>query len=319
MTVTAGRFPVQIEGPKRGLSPTTNACPRPLSDRDLAILLAIDQYRCLDRDHITELFFPGRRSAELCLKDLLWRGLVHRWPGKRWQGSILYPSVYALTSSGARQVASLRAHDPRPLVDRARRAREQTYHLRHDLEANRLFTRLAAGARDLPDQGLYHWLGEATCRAAYERDASPASDGWGRYLLADREITFDLEWDRGTEHPRRIRTKANGYVSYFRGRRHADLHHVLFVAPTRLREGELHDLIGPVLPPNVNLCRFWTAAVETIATIGCLGGLWLEIGGSPRRVAFADMPGHPRGQRLASDCIAKPEWWKRRPGGGESA
>ena len=94
---------------------------------------------------------------------------------------------------------------------------------------------------------------------------------------------------------------------------------MLFVAPNRVREGELHDLIGPVLPPNVNLCRFWTTAVETMATVGCLGGLWLEIGGSPRRVAFADMPGHPRGQRLASDCIAKPEWWKRRPGGGESA
>ncbi len=94
---------------------------------------------------------------------------------------------------------------------------------------------------------------------------------------------------------------------------------MLFVAPNRVREGELHDLIGPVLPPNVNLCRFWTTAVETMATVGCLGGLWLEIGGSPRRVAFADMPGHPRGQRLAIDCIAKPEWWKRRPGGGESA
>ena len=201
----ADPFPVQIEGLKRGLSPTTHAHRRPLSDRDLAILLAIDEYRYLDRDHVTDLFFPGRRSAELCLKDLLWRGLIHRWPVMRLQGSTPTPSVYALTSSGARQVAKLRGQDPRPIRDRARRAREQTYHLRHDLEANRFFTKLAAGARDLPDQGLYHWLGEATCRAAYERDGSPTSDGWGRYLLADREITFDLEWDRGTEHPRRIR------------------------------------------------------------------------------------------------------------------
>src|SRR5437899_6083141 len=177
MTMAAGRCLVQIEGPKRGLSPTTDACPRPLSDRDLAILLAIDQYRCLDRDHLTDLFFPGRRSAELCLKDLLWRGLVHRWPGKRWQGSILYPSVYALTSSGARQVANLRGHDPRPLVDRARRAREQTYHLRHDPEANRLCPRLAAAAADLREQGLYHWLGAATCRDAREPHGFPDSDG----------------------------------------------------------------------------------------------------------------------------------------------
>jgi len=315
----ADPFPVQIEGLKRGLSPTTHAHPGPLSDRDLAILLAIDQYRYLDRDHVTDLFFPGRRSAELCLKDLLWRGLIYRWPVVRWQGSPIKPSVYGLTSSGARRVAQLRGQDPRPIRDRARRAREQTYHLRHDLEANRFFTKLAAGARDLPDQGLYHWLGEATCRAAYERDGSPTSDGWGRYLLADREITFDLEWDRGTEHPRRIRQKANGYVTYFRGRRQADLHHVLFVAPTRVREGELHDLISQVLPPNVNLCRFWTTAVETVSSIGWLGAVWLQVAGPPHRYAFADMPGFPRGPRSAWDSIARPGWWKRRPGGGEGA
>jgi protein involved in plasmid replication-relaxation len=315
----ADPFPVQIEGLKRGLSPTTHAHARPLTDRDLAILLAIDQYRYLDRDHVTDLFFPGRRSAELCLKDLLWRGLIYRWPVVRWQGSSIKPSVYGLTSSGARRVAQLRGQDPRPIRDRARRAREQTYHLRHDLEANRFFTKLAAGARDLPDQGLYHWLGEATCRAAYERDGSPTSDGWGRYLLADREITFDLEWDRGTEHARRIRQKAIGYVAYFRGRRDAALNHVLLVAPTRVREGELHDLISPILPQHTNLCRFWTTAVETVSAIGWLGAVWLEITGQPGRYAFADMPGYPRGTRAANDCIAKGRWWDRRPGGGEGA
>ena len=317
--MTADPFPVQIEGLKRGLSPSTHAHPRPLSDRDLAILLAIDQYRYLDRDHVTDLFFPGRRSAELCLKDLLWRGLIYRWPVVRWQGSPIKPSVYGLTSSGARRVAQLRGQDPRPIRDRARRAREQTYHLRHDLEANRFFTKLAAGARDLPDQGLYHWLGEATCRAAYERDGSPTSDGWGRYLLADREITFDLEWDRGTEHARRIRQKAIGYVTYFRGRRNAALNHVLLVAPTRVREGELHDLISPILPQYTNLCRFWTTAVETVSAIGWLGAVWLEITGPPDRHPFADMPGYPRSTRAASDSIAKGRWWDRRPGGGEGA
>src|SRR5260370_1294003 len=160
----ADPFSVQMEGLKRGLSPSTHAHPRPLSDRDLAILLAIDQYRYLDRDHVTDLFFPGRRSAELCLKDLLWRGLIYRWPVVRWQGSPIKPSVYGLTSSGARRVAQLRGQDPRPIRDRARRAREQTYHLRHDLEANRFFTKLAAGRHSLPlldhgcRDGFGNWL-----------------------------------------------------------------------------------------------------------------------------------------------------------------
>ena len=316
---TADRSPVQFHAVARGLSPTTRVCARPLTEKDSAVLLAIGQYRYLDTDHVADLFVQSRRKAQVRLKDLLWRGLIHRWPVGQRQASPLTPPVYALTTSGARHIAKLREQDPRPVCERARRAREQNYHMRHDLEANRFFTKLAAGASNLPEQGLYHWLGEATCHAAYERDGSPPSDGWGRYLLSDREITFDLEWDRGSEHARRIRTKANGYLTYFRGRRHADLHHVLFVAPTRVREGELHDLISPVLPPNVNLCRFWTTAVETVSAIGQLGAVWLEISGPPHRFAFADMPGFPRGRLSALDSIAKPGWWKRRPGGGESA
>ena len=85
----ADRFPVQIEGLKRGLSPTTHAHPRPLSDRDLAILLAIDQYRYIDSDQVAELFDQSRRKAQLCLKDLLWRGLIYRWPPDLQQGSPL--------------------------------------------------------------------------------------------------------------------------------------------------------------------------------------------------------------------------------------
>ncbi len=317
--MSARRIPVQIEAGRHGLSSTKHACRRPLSDRDSAVLLALHQYRYLDSGHITDLFDQHRKKAQLRLRQLLQRGLVYRWPPDLRQGSPLTPIAYVLTSSGANHVAKLREQDPRPFYERARRAREQMYHLRHDLEANRFFTKLAAAARNLPDQGLYHWLGEATCRAAYERGGCPPADGWGRYLLPDREIPFDLEWDRGTEHARRIRTKVSGYVSYFSGRRHSELNHVLFVAPNRLREGELHKLIAPVLPPHVNLCRFWTSSLETIASVGWLGAVWLEINGSSRRVAFAEMPGLPRGEHLAADCIAKPQWWKRRLGGGEGA
>jgi hypothetical protein len=295
-----------------------HVCPRPLSQRDSAILLALDQYRRLDREHVADLFGLTRRKAQQTLEMLLWRGLIHRWPVVRYQGAPT-PCTYALTSSGARHVARVRDQDPRPAVERARRAREHIFHLRHDLEANGFFVKLAAGARHLDDQGLYQWLGEPTCRVAHQRDGSPPSDGWGRYLLRDREITFDLEWDRGTEHARAIREKARGYVAYFQGRRDADLHHVLFVAPTRMREAELHDLVEPLLIPFTNLCRLWTTAVETAATVGWLGRTWLEIGGAPRRVAFADLPGQPRSARLIADCIGKERWWERRPGGGEGS
>lgn len=313
------RIQVRISASARGLSPGTGACPQQLTLRDSAILLALDQYRHLDREQMADLFGQTRRKAQRTLEKLLWRGLIHRWPLMAQKGPWPAPSTYALTSSGARRIANLRDLDPRPVCDRARRAREQIFHLRHDLEANGFFVKLAAGARSMPDQGLYQWLGEASCRAAHERDGSPASDGWGRYLLPDREITFDLEWDRGTEHASRVRQKARGYVAYFRGRHEAQLNYVLFVAPNRVREGELHDLIEPVLPRAVNLCRFWTTAVETVAAVGLHGPAWLEISGSPRRHAFVDMPGHPRTDRAADDCIAKDRWWERRPSGGEGA
>lgn len=232
-----------------------------------------------------------RRSTELCLQELRRRGLAADWP--EWR----MPRTYCLTPAGAQHAARLRHDNPRPAQRQAWRAMRHRYHMRHDVEANGFFVALAAGARDLPDRGLYRWLGEASCRAAYEFDGSPASDGWGQYLLPDREITFDLECDRGTEHGQRIRRKASGYVNYFRGRREAELHHVLWVAPTRMREGELHDLIEPVVEGFDNLCRFWTTAIETTAAVGWSGKAWLEIGGSTRRVAFADLAGHPRSAR----------------------
>jgi len=312
-------FRVQNAGSVRGLSPRTRTCPQPLTVRESAILMALDQYRRLDREHIAGLFGQSERKARRTLEKLLWRGLIHRWPLAQPLGVWPTPCTYALTSSGARHAAGIRDLDPRPITERARRAREQVFHLRHDLEANGFFVQVAAGARDLADQGLYQWLGETSCRVAHEREGSPTSDGWGRYLLADREITFDLEWDRGTEHARRIREKARGYVTYFRGRRDAALHHVLFVAPTRMREGELHDLVEPVLPKYVSLCGMWTTAIETASSLGWTGRVWIEIGGERRRHAFADLAGHPRSERLAADCIAKARWWERRPGGGESA
>src|SRR5260370_26664324 len=104
----ADRFPVQIESVKRGLSPTTHACSRPPSDRDSAVLLAIDQYRYIDSDQVAELFDQSRRKAQLRLKDLLWRGLIYRWPPDLQQGSPLTQPVYAPPTPGPIPIAKIR-------------------------------------------------------------------------------------------------------------------------------------------------------------------------------------------------------------------
>ena len=66
--------------------------------------------------------------------------------------------------------------------------------------------------------GLYHWLGDDGIRAAFqERDPELSPDGFGRYLTADAEIGFHLEWDSGTERPQRLRAKARAAQAAVRG------------------------------------------------------------------------------------------------------
>ena len=48
-----------------------------------------------------------------------------------------------------------------------------------------------------------------------------------------------LEWDRGTEQPRRLRAKLAAYASYFNDRAAAGANQILFVAPTEQRERQI--------------------------------------------------------------------------------
>lgn len=289
-----------------------------LNSRERAILLALDQYRYLDRAQIEQLYFDGSRHAQIKLRELLLRQLVHRWDAQQLRSPTPEPSVYLLTARGAACLSRAMNVDPRPATARARHAQTRAFHVRHDIEANGFFARLAAASSSLPDEGVYHWVGETSCRRARGDGGSPSSDGWGRYLLPDRELFFDLEWDRGTEHEGRLRQKASTYIAYFRGRRDARRHHALFVAPTDRREGELRRVLAGALPRTAECCRFWTTTATFLQTEGPLARIWLEVGStSPGLVAFREMPGADRSDRRAEDCIGKPGWWTRRPGGGE--
>lgn len=291
-----------------------------LGEREQSILQALDQYRYLDRAQIEQLYFQGSRPTQMKLRELVLRQLVLRWDRRRDGSALARPSVYVLSPRGAALLSRQLNMDPRPAVTRARLASTRAYHLVHDVEANGFFVSLATASADLPDEGLYQWLGEATCRQTGGVEGSPSSDGWGRYLFSDRELFFDLEWDRGTEHERRLRQKATAYVTYFRGRRDARAHHVLFVAPTDRREAELRRVIADVLPRTAECCRFWTATAPFLEVEGPLGRIWLEVGSpEPCLLAVGEMAGCPRSNRQVADCIGKPRWWERRPGGGEGA
>ena len=301
--------------------------------RELCILAMLSEHRYLTTDQLRELFFPGRteRAAQ---KHLRWMaaemGLVARWqqvepviggltPTPRIGGWRWRPSVYLLTERGATVLAHSRGVEAGPLTRRAFFAAEHVYRLEHDLETNAFWVDLAAASRELADQGLYHWVGDdAMHRTFQEQGADLAPDGWGRYLTASTEVLFLLEWDRGTEAAQRISRKARGYLDHYAGRS-SEHNHLVLVAPTPTREASVRNAIARELR-GVRPVRFWTTTTGLLQQLGPLGDVWAEVGVPDRpRSPLAVLPGLGRSGRRVEDCIGKPAWWERRPGGGDSA
>ena len=226
-------------------------------------------------------------------------------------------TIFLLSARGASALAGLSGDESRPYVLRAEHALERHHYLLHDLEASQLFVDLALATRHAPALGLYHWVGEHGIRRAYGEEAAPLPDGWGRFLVGDRELFLHLELDRGSEQTKRLHGKLAAYIAYFRGRPKASCNHVLFVVPTEQRRRQLEGVARRLVDKSVECCRIWTALRHDLALNGSLSRVWAGVGESTGRVGIPQMPSRPAGSRPLADCIGKPGWWKRRPGGGE--
>jgi len=315
-----------------------------LTQRDLAVLICLAAYRYLNLRQLELLFFPGTRSAQIRLKQLTDNGLLQRWKVIEPPGITRRPSVFLLSTHGARVLAASRSEDPRPLVRQARMAELHCLNVTHDLEANGFFVDLSVASRDLPDQGLGHWVGEATMRIVFRSgkrgsrlgESAPASDGWGRYLTPEGEVIFDLEWDRGTESLQRLGQKIRSYIGYFKNRRDAELHNVLFVLPHLAREEAVLNRIKRELPIfALSCCRYWVTNRPLLESVGPLARIWLYakppkepmddrgVRWRPpapgQRLSLASLPARRLQPRDVLACIGKPGWWHRRPGGPEGA
>ena len=291
-----------------------------ITGRDLAILSALHHYRYLDRGQLESLFFPSTRSCQTRLKWLSDHHLAHRWLRLQQPGWRRCDSVLLITPRGASVLAGHLGVDAKELVHRSRGARDHSLYLTHDLEANGFFVALARASAPIPDQGLYHWVGEESTRVLYRgRGEAPSPDGWGRYLLPQGEVVFLLEWDRGTQSPQRLRQKISIYLDHFRGRQDAHLNHVLLVGPNWAREQTIAEATSRLRPAAGAGCRLWTSNQELLAEAGPLGPVWLDPASPSRRSRLSEFDARPRSARRVEDSIAKPAWWERRPGGGEGA
>ena len=312
---------------------------RTLNQRDLLILQVLYDYRYLNTLQVKELFFPSLRSCQMRLQHLKNLGLIYSWkvietPGVRRRHSLLL-----ISARGARVLADWHGDEPKPYVERSHDARDHCWHATHDLEANQFFVSLVIQSRQQPQEGLLLWYGEEHVRA--ERRAAgheykwpvPTPDGSGVYIAAGGRILFDLEWDRATESLARLRQKIGSYVGYFEHFQNAELHHVLFVVPTDDREDKLQYTIWRERPRfgHDNCCSFWTTTANRLRQWGPQGAIWLNVKNRApeapphdvtklrRRSPLDGMAPMLPNERTISDCVGKPSWWERRPGGGQVA
>jgi hypothetical protein len=244
-----------------------------------------------------------------------------------------------ISARGARVLADWHGDDQRAYVERSHEARDHCWHAVHDLEANQFFVSLVSRSREIRRQGLQIWSGEEQVReerrerARETKQPIPTPDGRGIYRANGGRIFFDLEWDLATESLQRMRQKIASYVAYFKHYRDADKHHVLFVVPNDEREDSLQYETWRGRPDYSldTCCSFWTTTSDRLRRWGPLGPIWLKVDNRAekpppigitrvgQRIAFKQLPPMDDTDRSTDDCIGKPSWWERRPGGGQIA
>jgi hypothetical protein len=170
------------------------------------------------------------------------------------------------------------------------------------------------------------------------RRPTPTPDGVGSFLIRGKVVRFDLEWDRGTASLSRLQQKVRAAVRYFKDRGDGEGIHVLYVLSSPARQASDRAIIQEEFDEHA--CRFCTTTVGRLDAEGPVGRIWYDTQGReerdddeedarsspppPRikatvgaRRRLTELPPYGESTRTIADCIGKPRWWERRPGGAE--
>jgi predicted transcriptional regulator len=257
-----------------------------LTKRDFEILIELHEHRVLTTPHIYELHFDTVTRASKRMLELYRLGLVERFRPHVPTGSA--PWHYTLDEPGARLVAARQEVDFRDFPFKKARIFDVvgSPRLRHRVECNGFFARLALACRRRGWR--LEWIGER--RAAAQWDSSVTvgplitPDGIGRIAAADREISFFLEYDRGTENHTRLENKIDRYRVVGRTGRGADA--LLFVFPSTAREREARRSL-----PGAGFTVATSVRHDVLRDP--FGMVWLPLGDDRRRMIL-DLPLEPR-------------------------
>lgn len=234
---------------------------------------------------------------------------------------------WLLTGAGVRLVASAHQLQVRQLVAPARMragaidtsdtvlqrdVTELLRHLAHTAGVYSFFAALLRAATCARQTGEAHrllwWETSGRCARRYryqQRWHNLRPDGSGEYAAGGRQVTFWLEWDRGTMGGRDLADKGWAYAQYLASREWCaaaggTVPQLLVVAPDAAREATVARALGTAAPAGADL-SIWTTTAARLEERGPLAGIWQawRLSAAPilDRSPFVPPPSTPLGTR----------------------
>ncbi len=196
--------------------------PMTLTERDQAIIRAVQDYRLLRQDQIERLFFGSRSAAQRVLLRLFQHGYLDRRFLPVLAGRS--PTLYVLDRRGAELLRS--AQGLETVAWHPGMKQVKTEFLAHAAGINDLRIAVTLAAQQA-GYDLLRWLGEGELRGAAERVTvlSPAGKRHDAPLMPDSFFTLRtplgyahcfVEYDRGTMTSSRFKAKVQAYLAYHR-------------------------------------------------------------------------------------------------------
>ncbi|MCC7452342.1 MAG: replication-relaxation family protein [Anaerolineae bacterium] len=197
--------------------------PMRLTQRDVAIIEAVNQFRVLKQEQIQTLFFGSKATAQFRLEKLYDHGYLERKFLPVVLGEGRSPTLYVLDKRGADLLRAERGMDELTWYSSSKDLK--TDFLEHTIAINEVMVASALAARQ-HGFTLETWLGENDIKADYDRVKAVSASGkyaslpvvpdsFFTIVAHERRYPFFLELDRGTMTLARFKEKVSAYAAYY--------------------------------------------------------------------------------------------------------
>lgn len=284
---------------KRGSRHLRPDTPRPmrLTDRDRAVVKAVNDFRVMRQDQVQRLLFPSRNTAQDRLRRLWEHGYLKRLWLPSTGGIQTSPILYALDRRGADLLKREFGYDQSRLRWSPRKAPSHTF-LEHTLGLSEI--RLGVHLACQPDDyALGEWQDEKGIKADFDRVqvsrqwVAVVPDAYFVVAVPQGNLHFFLEYDRGSETLRTFRKKVAAYHAYCRDPRCKTRFGTTRIRVLTVIEGES---TGPGQGRLANLRqvaeeaeggrRFWFTTLDQVAARDFLTDPLWQVATRPERASL---------------------------------